>query len=615
MLYAKVVLGLPIEGPFDYIIPPDLCKKAIIGSRVWVSFGSKRMLGYLVGISKKTSVKKLKPLSEIIDFSPVLDKNLLLLTKSLSDYYCCSWGQAIEAALPESIRKGKPLPAPNGKEIKISKKTFQTTLVQESDVKLRWDFYLKQIKQALTANQSVIFLSPSIQLADKAAGTIHSALNFEPIVLRRKGTGELERWNQLRQPGPKVVLGVRSAIFSPLKNLGLIIVDEEQNPSYKQDQVPHYHAREAAKMRAALEMADLILGSKTPSLETWYLADGGKITYKCPVKKDLGPQVKIISTAFGYFGFKQKSGILSKYLEDFIFSALTSKQKILLFLNRKGFATLASCLSCRTVLKCPRCNVNLVYHFEENILSCHYCNFKQPAPKICPHCNSGYIKYSGMGTEKIESELSRIFPQARIKMLDARKDSAIEENHDIFIGTESIIGALDYRFDLVAVLSIDNSLNRVDFRASEKTFGLLTGLLEMAKNTLVVQTSLPNNFCFKALTEKNADLFYKEELAQRKQLKFPPFKHIGLIKLRGKEEERSVKAGNFLHEKMEASSKSAGIEIVSSGPAAHFKLRGNFYWNILLKAASVSKLNKYIKKHLKDFRHSGIMVTVDIDPM
>jgi primosomal protein N' (replication factor Y) len=396
--------------------------------------------------------------------------------------------------------------------------------------------------------------------------------------------------------------------------LGLVIIDEEQDTVYKQDQVPHYHAKRVAFMRVNIDKAKLILGSTSPSLECFYLAKKSNLKYIFMPKARNFPEVKIINMRT-VSSFTKRNVIFSKYLEDSIISTLNSSGKALLFLNRKGFATIGTCIRCGIVLKCPRCSINLVYHFKDKKLNCHYCNFRREPPSICPECNSGYIRYSGLGTEKIESELARIFPQAKIERLDRQGSSGLNAA-DILISTESIIKGGEHNFDLIGILAIDNSLNRVDFRSSEKTFGLLAGLLRLTEKKMIIQTYLPSHYCFKALETKDVNIFYDAELKQRRQLGFPPYQHIALVKLRGRKESRVREISEMLFERLQKSNKTnKSIKVVSVNPRHPLKLRDNFYWQILIKSRSPLKITKFLKLNLKDFSHSGIIVTVDIDPL
>ena len=311
---------------------------------------------------------------------------------------------------------------------------------------------------------------------------------------------------------------------------------------------------------------------------------------------------------------KKKNIILSRLLQDAIVSVLSGKGKILLFLNRKGFATAAACSTCGKTLKCPRCNTNLVYFYNQNVLRCQNCNFKLQPPKICPQCKSGYIKFSGAGTEKIESELSRIFPQARVKRIDTgeitKKDDA-----DIFISTQGFIHQADFRFELTAALAIDNLLNHVDFRSSEKVFAILLGLLAITEKKMFIQTSLSGHYCFKALEQNDIKVFYEEELKSRRQIKFPPFRIFCQVRLRAKIEQKAAEAGEKLFQKLSCAERPKGVEVISLNPGQPPKLRGNYYWVILLSTVSAQSLNKFLKINLKDFRYSGIIVTIDVDPV
>ena len=616
MLFAKVVLGLPVEGPFDYSVPTRLHKNIKVGMRVWIQFRDRKKLGYVVKVTQKTNIEHVKPILEIIDNLPVLDKNMLELARELSDYYCCSWGEAIETALPDALRKGRRITGniESHKYIRIKNKE-EALLIHDLDGKARWDIYLSRMKETVNNGKSVIMLLPDIGSAVKARETITGNLGIQPLLLYRKQPKELDAWLLARKPESNIVVGTRSAIFAPSSNLGLVIIDEEQDTVYKQDQVPHYHAREVAFMRTEIEGAKLILGSISPSLESFYLAKMGKIKYTALPRVNGFPQVMIIDMRNERRQFKQGNIILSKYLQDSISQVLDSKGKALLFLNRKGFATFASCRNCGEVLKCPRCNVNLVYHFKENILNCHYCNFKMAPPGICPSCNSAYIRYLGMGTEKIESEVSRVFPHARIKRLDDAARGHTDDA-DIFISTASIIRRASYNFDLIGILSIDNSLNRIDLRSTEKALALLAGLLLLTDKKLVIQTHLPNHYSLRAIENKDINIFYAEELKQRKQLGFPPYRHLCLVKLRGKKENTVEEASRALFEKLNKyTQNNKTIKIVSFNPGQPAKLRGNFYWQVLIKAVSPLKISRFLNLHLKKFPHSGIIITVDVDPL
>jgi primosomal protein N' (replication factor Y) len=613
MRYAKVVVGLPVEGPFDYFIPSECNQRIKVGIRVKVDFGHKKMPGYVVGIVAKTAIKNLKPILEVLDDASVLDSQMLWLTKELSRYYCCSWGQAIETALPYSLRTTRKIaliPQKNGSRESSS---TEIILIHDLDGKDRWDIYMHHLRQALNNNQAAILIVPEIHSLLKAKAYIEKNLNTTPALLYRKNPKEIKEWLRIKEGKINIVLGMRSSIFAPLNNLGLVIIDQEDDSSYKQDQVPHYHVREVAMMRAKKQKAKLILGSTHPSLESYYLAKKGKIKYILIPRKKGFPQIKLVNPSSEYAGQKKREVILCAYLLDALRSVLNAKAKALLFLNRRGFAGKATCRHCNKTFKCPRCSINLVYHFKEGQLRCHYCNFKMPAPAICPYCNSDYIRYSGTGAERLESEIARLFPEAKIKRVDNIRD--LEDNQaDIFIATSLIIKATDLNFDFIGVLSVDEALNYIDFRAPEKAFRLLSGLLGLTDKSLVIQTRLTRHHCFQALLNRDSDFFYKEELRQRRQLAFPPYRHLACVVLRGRKEAKVKALSEDLFLRLNNNCRKV-IRILSLNPAQPEKLRGNFYWRILISSPSAKNITAFLKINLKGYSHSGIIITVDVDPI
>ena len=606
MLYAKVVLGLPIDGPFDYFVPPDLEHKILPGMRVWVNFRNKKEVAYVVGLSNKTKIKIIKEISTVIDAAVVLDEQMLQLTKRLAEYYCCSWGEAIEAALPDELRKGKIDPTP------INVKIDPTPIILQGQE--RMPVYLREIKAAWLLKRSAVVLFSDIPEAEKAKELIEKDLGTEVFLVFRKQPKELEAWAKIRQAEHCIVVGTRSSVFSPVNNLGLIIIDQEQEQVYKQEQVPHYHARQVALMRAEICKAKIVLGSRIPSLESFYLAQKDKLKFEFIPAKAAYPEVKVIDARRLSYAERKSKALFSKFLADAIYATLTEKGKVLLFIERKGFATTAACHNCGVALKCPRCNINLVFHFDEDRLKCHHCNFKMEVPSICPNCNTGYIKYSGIGTEKVESELAKIFPQARVKIFGEENRSDPNLEADVFVATSSIVKHQDLSFDLIGVIAIDNSLNRVDFRAAEKTFALLMGLAGLTSKKMIIQSVNANHHCFQALIKNDPQLFLEEELKQRKQLSLAPYKHMILLKLRGINLEKVKKTAQDLFERLNQI-KTSSMKMLSLNAGQPAKLRGNFYYQILMRASSAEKASHFLKLHLKDGHYSGIIVTVDVDPV
>ncbi|MDD4908443.1 MAG: primosomal protein N' [Candidatus Omnitrophica bacterium] len=615
MLFAKVVLGLPLRTAFDYLIPQELEKKAKPGIRTLVPFRNKKLTGYIVGLAPETSIEKVKPIYGLIDETPVLNPCLLKLTRELSDYYLCSWGEAIESALPSPIRKGKPVDI-----LKDARQTGGTSPQQSRNILLHnlnregnFELYLKAIKETIDSGKAVIFLSPEIEYALRVQKMINEKLGLESALLHSRQTDNehLDQWLRIKNGAAKIAVGTRLAVFAPFDKTGLIIVDNEGDPSYKQDQTPHYHAREAAFMRGRIEKAKVILGSLSPSLEAIHLAKTNKIEYSFTDKKSF-PEITVINMKTGAGYQKQKTG-LSYQLQSRIDQAIQDKEKILVFLNRKGFATTAACPNCHKILRCPRCDVNLAYQFKDNLLVCRYCNYKMPAPNLCPDCDASYIRYSGIGTEKIESEFSRLFPAARISRME--DEGSRPEETDILISSRPLLGKVRGNFSLTAVVSIDNSLNRTDFRASEKTYALLLGLLAQTDKKMFIQTYLPTHYCFWSLLNKNINSFYEKELKFRKQVSLPPFSHIIIIKIRGRNAEKVKERGTSLLEKLNAQNSGKKIVITALNETGMEKLRGNFYSYISVRSSDLKDALRFINKNIQDFRHSDIIVTADVDPL
>ncbi|MCX5694173.1 MAG: primosomal protein N' [Candidatus Omnitrophica bacterium] len=598
MLYANVVLGLPIEGPFDYLVSVDLESKINIGVRVWVNFRNKKVVAYVVELNNKTKIKQVKEILSVIDTYPVLNESLLLLTKRLAQYYCCSWGEAIDAALPDELRKGSKVDLVSSDSVLPQDDCPRSLFVQGFD---RMPVYLREIKKSLVEKKSVIFLCSNIVMVKKVEEAVRDSLGVGVFIAYRKQPDEAEVWSKIKQADNCVVVGTRSGIFSPVNNLGLIIIDQEDDQVYKQEQVPHYHAREVALMRAQIQGAKVVLGSHCLSLESYYSLQKDKLDLEVIPAKLTYPQVKVIDVRRLAYAERKNRSMFSKFLVDAIQIALLEKGKILLVINRKGFATTVACHNCGVALKCPRCNINLVLHFDGNELKCHHCNFKMPLPKICPNCSAGYIKYFGLGTEKVESELARIFPQARI-------------GQDIVVATGAVFSQQELNFDLIGVMVIDDSLNRVDYRAAEKTFFMLSGIINLTSKKVIIQSSNSGHHCFQALIKNDPQLFLKEELKQRRQMNFVPFSHMILLKMRGRDLDKVKKSAQSLFQRL-SEIKTNSLKLLSLNPGQPAKLRGNFYYQILMRTPNVERANRFIKLHLKDGHYSGIIVTVDVDPV
>ncbi|MCM8792384.1 MAG: primosomal protein N' [Candidatus Omnitrophica bacterium] len=613
MLYAEIVLGLPIEGPFDYYVPKNLENRIAVGKRVFVPFRKQRMVGYVIRIKNFSSIRNIKSILAVIDEMPVLDIKSLKLSKSISRYYYCSWGEAIDLVLPTLLRKGRKI------ELKIisrfthsKREEGKILLIQDLTGNERWQIYIEKIKEKLIQQKAIIFLVPEASQIEDVIKKLSENFKEEIVVFhsKQKDSLNLLAWQKVKNGEARIAIGTRMAVFLPFSNLGLIIMDEENNPSYKEEQSPYYHSRNVAIMRVKLEKIELVLSDISPSLESLYLVRKRKINYLLLKREDF-PSLVIVDTKREVY--PKKGGILFSYpLSEFLRQSLQNKDKVLIFLNKKGFSTFIFCPHCRKVLKCPRCDINLVYYFKEKILSCRYCNYRILPTKICPDCNSSYIRYSGVGTEKLESKLSLFYPEARILRYECGRKLTLE-NIDFLVSTEAVFRTKINSINSIVVLSVDNILNRIDFRAAEDTFYILLKLLTLQPKRLLIQTEISNHYCFEAIKNKDINIFYNKEIALRKQLKLPPIKHLALIKLKGINVERVKAKAELLFKKLKKTNKHKDIRVISCFSHTPLRLRDNYIWQIMLSADSPERLNFFLKKNLRKINFANIVINVEID--
>lgn len=609
---VQVVVGLPVEGPFDYLVEGALADKIKAGQRAWVPFGPRKLVGFIVGVAAKSKFKKLKPVFSLIDNEPILNSRLLTLTQEISRYYGCSWGEAIEMSLPDALRKGKVAEiSPFDSSDILSQGNPETILVHDKSDKKYWPFLSENIRNTLSLEKGILLIVPENSLADEVKNKIKREIAEEVVVLdkRLKSSNELKEWQKVKGGQAKIIIGTRSAIFAPVRNLGLIVVFDEDHSAYKQEQSPFYHLRDVALMRSSIENCRMIFVSAVPSAEIWQQALAKKIKL-VTLEAEGTNRVQIIDVSDFHF---RKSSVFSFPLRNGIEKTLEAKGKVVLFMNRKGFSTLTRCRQCGYTVKCRRCDTNLVYLFDRKIMVCRYCHFTANPPSVCPQCQSSYIRYSGLGIEKLESEISRIFPRARVCHYD-RDTHLFPSDFDILIATQAVLRIQDkLSVDLVGAVHIDSELNRPDFRAAQKTFALLVHLKNLAKEKLIIQTRNPDNYCLKTIVKSDFDKFYKKELLLRKELGLPPFKHFITIVVRTTKEALAQEQAEAFYKVLKE--KDQAVEILEPQPDKTVKLRGKYRWVILMKSKSVIKMMGLVHKALKVFRKkAGVVVSVDVDP-
>ncbi len=661
--FAEIAIALPIDRIFHYAIPDQYSKEIEIGKRVFVPFQNRIVIGYVTGFSEHSDVKEVKEIKGVIDKEPLLKPEMLELTKWVKDNYFCSWGEALAAAIPGGIKKGEtgvgskikdshirvedfPPSSPlalmeeqkralNLISESIEKKEYKTFLLHGITASGKTEVYLQAIDLVLKNDKQAIALVPEISLTPQTIERFVSRFGDKVAVLHSKLTPAKRflEWKKVKEGKASIVVGARSAIFSPTGNLGLIIVDEEHETSYKQDDVPRYHARDVAEERARLNNCPLILGSATPSLESFYKAKRGEyklIRLTKRIEERLLPKVKIVDMRME-LATRKKVAIFSKILLDAIEKTLKNGKQAMIFLNRRGFSTFVNCKKCGLILKCKRCDTILVYHFDIKKLVCHYCNFRAEPPDICPKCRSGYMRYFGLGTERVESEISHNFPQSQIARMDS--DTTVKRgSHDkilgdfksgevsLLVGTQMIAKGLDFpQVTLVGVVSADVTLNLPDFRASERTFNLLTQVAGRAGRgedggEVIVQTYVPSHYAILTAAKHDYEKFYNEEIVSRKELLFPPFVNLIKIVVRARNDELTSKTASELAEAIKRLDKS--MKVGGPAPAPISRMRGYFRYNIILKGKDRLAMCGMLRKVLAGFkRPHGVLIAVDVDPI
>lgn len=610
---AQVVVDLPLESSFDYAIGATFQDKIAIGKRVKVLFNRRETVGVVVGFKDKSRFFKLNPIIDILDTNPSVSSEILKLCEQLSDYYGCSQGEAIFSYLPNALRKSQrvDIPAVSFGDTKDFSQEPKCFLLHDVTLQKSWEFIFEKTKKVLEAGKSAVFLMPSVEFIEQMELKIKEVFHVPIFILDKKLTPkqELESWLEIKKGTPCIVLGTLSAVFAPTPHLGLIAIYEEENMVYKQEQTPFLRMQKVAEFRFQIEGAQVIFSSVCPSIETYQYA-----------KEKKWEMIRFFPEKYSAFQLidmsnykSQKATFLSFPLQNLIYQSLEQNKRIVLVMNRKGFTTTTRC-SCGFIMRCSRCDVSMTYRYAKKKLVCRHCGEEQELPKVCPSCKAAYLHSSGGGIEKLESEVARVYPQAQVACYDSDTKS-FPEKANLIIATQAITKTQwTMSFDIIAVIDFDAQLNRFDFRCANKLFSLLVLLRQMAKEKLLVQTTLRNEYVLHNLEKMDFEGFYKKELMLRKELGFPPSKHLLSMMVRGKNEdfvfEQTKKIYDLL--KIEASS---SIDISDPHPDVVPKLRDKYRFTIVLKSKSTKNNLKLAKKALNCFkRRKDLVVTINVDP-
>lgn len=573
--------------------------------------------------NKKVKKEVLNKIS-VSSVNALLKKNILLEEKEENYRYNLINEEKIKFNLNEEQQKVY-------KEIFNFINTNETFLLYGVTGSGKTNVYMKVIEDVIKNNKTAILLVPEISLTPQIIKRFTSY--FSNIAVLHSGLSDGEKydeWRKINEGKVNIVIGARSAIFAPLKNIGVIIIDEEHSQTYKQENNPRYNAIDIAKERCKYHNCPLILGSATPSLESF--ARAKKNVYKLLELKNrynnnTMPKVEIIDMNKE---FKKASGYFSNTLIDQIKETLERKEQVILFLNRRGYSSFLTCSSCGYVEKCPNCDISLTYHKSSNMLRCHYCGYATKRKKLCPKCQEEFKDY-GIGTEKVEEELKSLIKDAKIIRMDVDTtttknahakiiNSFLEEKYNILVGTQMIAKGLDFpNVTLVGVLNADIGLNFPDFRSSETTFSLLNQVLGRSgrgnkEGKVLIQTFNPEHYAI-AYTKNHDYLgFYNEEMKIRKILKYPPYYYICSIKIISKDYNLASKSSydvvNYLKQNIKN-------EIILGPSVCNvFKLNNNYRFQIIIKYKDVNNILEYltnIEHHY--FNKKDIKIEIDFNPL
>lgn len=552
------------------------------------------------------------------------------------------WHDAVSPAFLENQRELTPLQQRAMASILDSwEKDGKPVLLHGVTGSGKTEIYLRLLQHFVSQGKQGIFLVPEIALTPQMVDYVKSRIGVPIAVLHSGLTGSQRReaWQGIAQGVYQVVIGARSAVFAPVPNLGIIIVDEEHEASYKQEQTPRFHGREVARERCRLQKGLLVLGSATPSLDSYDQAQKGNyhlVELKQRVYAQPLPRVEVVDMREELR--QGNRSIFSDSLVEGVTAALERGQQALLFLNRRGYHTFVSCRTCGQVLECPHCSVSLSYHAYDGKVKCHYCGFQGEVPSLCPHCNSHAIRQFGAGTQRVTEEVMRRWPSARVARLD-RDVTAVRGNHekiyrqmldreiDILVGTQMIVKGLDFpAVSFVGVIAADTSLNVPDIWAGERTFQLLTQVAGRAgrkdgEGRVVVQTYRPDHWIVRCAARQDYGAFYEQEMERREIGAYPPF--VSLIRLIMSGTERAVLQtaaeklkGYFVQY---APNNSLG-NLLGPTAAPLEKIKDRYRMQMILKGADGEALRRWAQQATEQFQKEQpiakkILLAVDVDPL
>ncbi len=520
----------------------------------------------------------------------------------------------------------------------------QTILLHGVTGSGKTDVYLELIAQVLTQGGDAILLVPEISLTSQVARYFETRFGDQVIILhsRLRPREKMKAWEDILVGQKRIVIGTRSAVFAPLPHLRLIILDEEHDGAYKQDENPKYHARDVARKRMEQRKGVVLLGSATPSLEAYAAAQSGKIrrlTMTQRIGESTLPPVEIVDMREELM--QGNRSMFSRLMQQKLRERLERGEQSMLFLNRRGYSTFVVCRECGYVVSCPNCDITLTYHSQGQAMRCHYCNHQELPPLTCPKCASRYIRFFGQGTQRVEEELQGLLPETSILRLDFDTTRSGDAHHvilesfrrqeaSILVGTQMMAKGLDFpNVTLVGVIAADQTLNMPDFRARERTFQLLTQVAGRAGRStkpgeVVIQTYSPTDSAIVRAAHHDFKGFFWEEISYRKERNYPPYTHIVRVLLLHEKEDRVIKAAHDLgaclqQGRLDRTLGKNELDILGPAPAVFTRIKNQWRWQISVKGGHLDLLRAFIHQGVQRFykgsASSGIILNIEVDPL
>jgi primosomal protein N' (replication factor Y) len=655
-MYVDVAVCLPLSRTFVYRAEGAL----EVGCRVVVPFRKRDVEGFVVGHPQSAPDIDIHPVSSVIDTASLLRPDLLELCRWISKYYASPIGEVLKAALPPGISakhidgglrpSTRAVPATTGPRPLLTSDQnravaaidaatgFHTVLLHGVTGSGKTEVYMRAAERFLAAGKSSLILVPEIGLTPQVTDRVSERFPGKTAILHSSLTKRqrIDEWLRIRAGEAPIVVGTRSAVFAPLRDLGLIVVDEEHETSYKQDEVPRYNARDTAVMRAKLAQAVAVLGSATPSMESFRNAESKKyrhVTLQTRVENRALPSVEIVNMREEYAA-EGKQVVFSRRLLSAVDARLERREQAMILLNRRGYAAFLLCRKCGFTFQCNSCSVALTYHRSIDKLLCHYCGLARRPPARCPDCNSEYIHYVGEGTERLEAELKKIYPDARIGRMDRDTMRHMRDfervlggfrsgDIDILVGTQMIAKGHDFPgVTLVGVIGADAPLALPDFRAAERTFQLLTQVAGRSgrgdqPGEVVVQSYFPDHYTFQLAVTQRFEDFYARESRYRKAMFYPPFTALAGVMVTDRDAGKAAglarDVGAFLD-----TLRSNAVRILGPAPAPLERLKRVHRHQLLIKSSSRATLHEMLARlqtYVEEKKIGPTRVIIDVDPV